>query len=61
VLQEGRYGLAVVVVNPLVVAQLKDRLGEADVQEIEAGQATPEQLQERLLRLALDDRLENGA
>ena len=41
VLQEGRYGLAVVVVNPLVVAQLKGRLGDAKVEEVEprAGRA----------------------
>ncbi len=61
VLQEGRYGLAVVVVNPLVVAQLKDRLDGAEVEEIEAAQAATDEVQERLVRLALDSRLEHGA
>jgi nucleoside-triphosphatase THEP1 len=61
VLQEGRYGLAVVVVNPLVVAQLTERLDDAQVEEVEAAQAVPDELQVRLLRLALDSRLENGA
>ena len=61
VLQDGSYGLAVVVVNPLVVAQLKVRLGDAEVDEVEAGQAATDELQERLLRLALDSRLDNGA
>lgn len=60
VLQEGHYGLAVVVVNPLVVEQLKERLTGVDVQEIETGESAPEDLQEQLLRLALDSRLTNG-
>lgn len=61
VLREARYGLAVVVVNPLVVAQMKDRLEGADVEEVEAGEVAPAELQERLVRLALDSRLEYGA
>jgi nucleoside-triphosphatase THEP1 len=60
VLQEGRFGLAVVVVNPLVVAQLKGRLDAAEVEVVEAAHAAPEELRERLVRLALDSRLENG-
>jgi nucleoside-triphosphatase THEP1 len=60
VLQEGDYGLAVVVVNPLVVDQLKERLAGVDVREFETGEGAPEDLQERLLRLALDSRLSNA-
>jgi nucleoside-triphosphatase THEP1 len=58
VLQESRYGLAVVVVNALVVARLRELLSDVDVEEIAAADATPDQLQERLLRLALDARLD---
>ena len=61
VLHEGRYGLALVVVNPLVVEQLKDRMGDAEVEEVEAAQAAPDVLQERLVRLALDSRLDSEA
>jgi hypothetical protein len=60
-LPEARYGLAVVVVNPLVVTQMKDRLAGAEVEEVEAGEVAPAALQERLVRLALDSRLEHGA
>jgi len=62
VLHEGRYGLAVVVVNPLVVTQLRNHVaGVVDVQEIDIGRVDPDELQERLLRLALATRLENGS
>jgi nucleoside-triphosphatase THEP1 len=62
VLQEGRYGLAVVVVNALVVTQLKERLDDAEVEEVQVGQTTsPAAVQERLVRLALDSRLDPGA
>jgi nucleoside-triphosphatase THEP1 len=61
VLQEGRYGLAVVVVNALVVTQLKEHLGDAEVEEVHIGQASAAAAQERLVRLALDSRLDPGA
>jgi len=61
VLEEGDYGLAVVVVNPLVVERLRDLVSDADVEEVEAAQNAPAELQDRLLRLALDARLEPGA
>jgi nucleoside-triphosphatase THEP1 len=60
VLEEGRFGLAVVVVNPLVVAQLHGRLDGAEVEEVEAGAAPRGALCDRLVRLALDARLESG-
>jgi len=61
VLQEGRYGLAVVVVNPLVVARLNEQVSGAEIEEIDAAQVSQDDLLERLVRLALDSRVENGA
>ena len=40
---------------------MKDRLDGAEVEEVEAGEVAPAELQERLVRLALGSRLENGA
>jgi nucleoside-triphosphatase THEP1 len=61
VLREGNYGLAVVVVNPLVVTQLAELLSGIEVEQVQTAQTPPDRLQERLLRLALDRRLGNGS
>ena len=47
VLEEGHFGLALVVVNPLVVAQLRRRVGDATVVEVEAGLVPQVELQQR--------------
>jgi nucleoside-triphosphatase THEP1 len=57
VLEEGRYGLALVVVNPLVVEQLRERLEGAEVEEVDAAPEKTAALRERLARLALESRL----
>lgn len=68
VLEEARYGLALVVVNPLVVEELRRRLGDVDVVRLGASAAGgasatdvaagADDLEEQLVRLALTRRLE---
>lgn len=60
VLQEARYGLALVVVNPLVIAQLRRRL-DTDVVEVEAEPGDAGRLRDRLVRLAIDSKLDSEA
>jgi len=60
ILEAGRFGVAVVVVNPLVVEHLRRRLHATDVTEIEVGVASSTGLCERLVRLALEGRREPG-
>lgn len=61
-LEEGRYGFALVVVNPLVIGQLRARLSGPDVEatpeieEIEVAHAALDALPDRLVRLAIDNR-----
>jgi nucleoside-triphosphatase len=57
VLRSARFGLAVVVVNPLVVERLRELLAGADLLELEVSPAGLEPLAERLVQLALVRRL----
>lgn len=57
VLAGARFGLAVVVVNPLVAAQLRGLLAGADLLELEVVPSDVETLAERLVQLALERRL----
>lgn len=61
VLEEGRFALAVVAVNQLVIAQLRRRLGAAPMDEIDVGGSSTKELCARLLRLAQSGRTAAGA
>lgn len=61
VLTTSRFGLALVVVNPLVVEPLRRLLAGADLTEQEVDPASREPLVERLVQLALDHRLSTVA
>ncbi len=61
VLAEGRYGLALVVVNPLVLDRLNERLTTAEVTKVDAAPDRIDLLRERLVRLALESRLDRRA
>ena len=61
VLASARFGLALVVVNPLVAARLRMLLAGADLSEAEVRPAALEPLTQRLVDLALEHRLADRA
>ncbi len=60
VLEEGRFGMAVVVVNPLVVDRLRCRLGASEVTQVVVGDVSPGELCHSLVRMAGGARLGSG-